>query len=76
MWLDCGEHGVVPLSRVRRRSVVARTSRNIPPCLAALVITVDGRLSRTLVNLTSGFTEGRRAARVLTVDALDPVARV
>jgi hypothetical protein len=71
-WLDCGEHGRVMLSRVRPKSVVAKAACNIPPCFAELVVTVDGYPVRSRVNLPSGFTRGRRVARVLAVSDAAP----
>jgi hypothetical protein len=71
-WLDCGEHGCVPLSRITPTLAVAKAARDIPPCFADLVITVDGRALRNRVNLPSGFRNGRRAARMVTVDDVAP----
>lgn len=72
MWLDCGEHGCLFLSRVTPKSVVAKMPRDIPPCLADLVVTVDGRFLRNRVNLPSGFSQARSIARVLPVDNVAP----
>jgi hypothetical protein len=71
-WLDCGAYGVVDLSRVTPRSVVARAEHQVPPCSAALVVSIDGREYRQPVQLVSGFRAGRRAARVLSVDDVAP----
>jgi hypothetical protein len=62
MWLECRDHGRVDLCRITPRSVVARERRDIPPCDADLVISVDGRIRRTPVNLPTGFTKGRLVA--------------
>jgi hypothetical protein len=72
MWLDCRQHGQVPLTRVTPKSVVAKQSHDIPPCSAELVVVVDGRRMRSRVMLTNGFSNGRRVARVLTVDDAAP----
>jgi hypothetical protein len=72
MWLECGEHGEVHLSRVTPKSVVAKIAREIPPCIANLVVTVDGRRMCNRVKLTSGFSRGRRMARVLSFDDVAP----
>lgn len=72
MWLDCGEHGTLPLSRVTPTLVVARECREIAPCFADLVVTVDGVRLRQPVNVTTGFTRGRRAAIVVPVDGAAP----
>ncbi len=72
IWLDCGIHGKVLLSRVTPKSVVASQPRDIPPCLADLVVTVDGQRMQSRVNLASGFSKNRRAALVLSVDAIAP----
>lgn len=71
-WLDCGEHGRVMLSRVTPRSVVAKAVHEIPPCDAELVVTVDGSSVRNPVRLHTGFTKGRRVARVYNVDDVAP----
>ena len=69
MWLDCGEYGRVNLSRITPKSVVAKEAREIPPCFADLVVSVDGRIHRTPVNV-SGFTKGRLLALIrLVTDA-------
>ncbi len=64
MRLDCGEHGQVALSRITPKSVVAKTPRDIPPCFADLVVTVDGQRLSNRVRLTSGFSKRRHAALV------------
>jgi len=71
-WLDCGEHGRVMLSRVTPRSVVAKEAAEIPPCFADLVVTIDGYPVRNRVKLPSGFTRGRRVARVFSVGDVAP----
>jgi hypothetical protein len=72
MWLDCGEHGKLFLSRITPKSVVAKSAtEGIPPCPAELVVTVDGRLLRNRVNVL-GFSKGRRTALVLPVDNVAP----
>ena len=72
MWLDCGEHGLVPLGRITPKSVVAKSSHNIPLCFADLVVTVDGLLIRSRVNRATGFSRSRRAALVYPVDDSAP----
>jgi hypothetical protein len=64
MWLDCGEHGKVPLSRITPTLVVAHSAVDIPPCTADLVIVVDGKMICHRVDVTTGFSPTRRAARV------------
>jgi hypothetical protein len=70
IWLDCGVHGRVDLSRESPRSVVAKAPHEIPACVAELVVSVDGRCRRTLINLR-GFTKGRLAA---VADSISDVA--
>jgi hypothetical protein len=72
MWLDCGEHGRLALTRVTPKSVVAEAPRDIPPCRAELIVAVDGRFLRNTVNLASGFSRGRSVALVLPVDDVAP----
>jgi hypothetical protein len=62
-WLDCGEHGCIPLVRITRKSVVARQVYNIPPCHARLVVKIDGRQVSNEVSITNGFN-GRRTALI------------
>ena len=71
MWLDCGVHGRVDLSRVTPKSVVAKAPQDIPACIAELVVSVDGRCRRTLINLR-GFTKGRLAAAVDSINDVAP----
>lgn len=72
MWLDCGEHGRLELSRISPTHVVARRPKNIPPCHADLVVVVDGREMRSKVEVPNGFHPKRRAALVLPVDLVAP----
>ena len=72
MWLDCGEHGRVPLGRITPSEVVAKECWDIPPCLAQLIVIVDGERLSSRVNLANGFTKGRRTALVLCVDNVAP----
>ncbi len=72
MWLDCGEHGMVPLSRITPTSVVARISKDIPPCDAKLVVTVDGYRMQNRIRLSEGFRKGRRTAVALPIDDIAP----
>ena len=71
-WLDCGDHGRIALSRITPTLAIAKAARDIPPCFADLVITVDGRAIRNRVNLPSGFRNGGRAARMVTVEDVAP----
>jgi hypothetical protein len=64
MWLDCGEHGRVDLSRITPKSVVAKEARHVPPCIAELVVCVDGRCRRIRVNVSRGFANGRLATAI------------
>jgi len=59
MWLDCGEHGLMHLSRITPKSVVAKERREIPPCFANLVVVVDGQRVQHRVHVPKGFTNGR-----------------
>jgi hypothetical protein len=72
MWLDCGPYGVVELTRIGPRAVFARFPREIPPCDAELVVTVDHSVDRRPVNLTNGFSRGRHAARAMARDDSAP----
>jgi hypothetical protein len=64
MWLDCGHYGRMDLSRITPKSVVAKQPRDIPPCYADLVVTVDGKRFLRRVHVASGFAKGRALARV------------
>jgi hypothetical protein len=72
MWLDCGEHGRVLLSRITPTEVVARVRRAIPPCQADLVVRVDGEEMRTRVNIANGFTRASRKAIAVPMDGAAP----
>jgi hypothetical protein len=65
MWLDCGEHGRIDLSRVTPSSVVAKVVRDLPACEAYLVVVVDGEEMRTRV-ASYGFSNGK--ATVVAID--------
>jgi hypothetical protein len=72
MWLDCGPHGRVDLSRVTPTSVVAREPRDVPPGDADLVVVVDGEEMRTRVHIANGLSRTSRVALVLPVDQVAP----
>jgi hypothetical protein len=72
MWLDCGEHGRVDLSRITPKSVVARHARRVPPGPAELVVCVDGHCERHPVSLGSGFLRGRVVALVRPIGDVAP----
>jgi hypothetical protein len=66
--LDCGEYGMLALSRVSPKSIVARTPRDIPPCDAVLIVSVDGDDLRRAVHLPLGFSKARGAALIRLLD--------
>lgn len=68
MWLDCGEHGRVPLARITPKGVVAKEPTSVPPCKAKLVVNVDGQTMATPVMLSKGFTPRSTLARVISLD--------
>jgi hypothetical protein len=73
MWLDCGPYGRVVLSRITPKSVVAKAPpRDVPPCLADLIVVVDGHRMQNRVNVTSGFSKGRLAALIQLVGDVAP----
>ncbi|MDB5297055.1 MAG: hypothetical protein JWO31_3038 [Phycisphaerales bacterium] len=72
IWLDCGVHGLLDLARVTPTSVEAVAPRDIPPCPAELVVTLDGRCLRSPVYLRSGVAEGSRDALVSPADDAAP----
>jgi hypothetical protein len=72
MWLDCGNYGLLPLNRISPESVCSPSPRDIPPCIAELVVTVDGLVIRNRVNLTAGFSRNRESALALAVDDIAP----
>jgi hypothetical protein len=71
MWLDCGTHGHVELSRITPTKVIARRRCEIPPCYAELVVVVDGETMRRPVHIPAGFTNSRLAL-ALPVDHVAP----
>jgi hypothetical protein len=72
IWLDCGPHGLLELSRVTPNSVIAKSFREIPPGFAELIVTVDGISKSIRLKLVNGFTKGRCAARAIVADDLIP----
>jgi hypothetical protein len=72
MWLECGAFGRVELSRITPTLLVGKPSHDVPACDADLVITIDGRPLRSRVNLSSGFSKRRQAARFAPVTEVAP----
>jgi len=72
MWLDCGPYGRLDLSRVTPKSVVAKgATRDIPACVADLVVMVDGKCFRTRVAMGS-FSKDRGVALIEPADEVAP----
>lgn len=71
MWLDCGTHGEVELSRITPTNVIASRRYEIPPCFAKLVVVVDGKTMHRPVHLPGGFANSRKAL-ALPVDQVAP----
>lgn len=72
--LDCGEHGLVELSRVTPTSVyIARpVPADIPPCQADLVVIVDGQEMRRRVDIAEGLTRACQNVMALPIDQVAP----
>lgn len=70
MWLECGEYGTLDLCRTSPRFVFAKTPRDIPPCEAVLVVSVDGDCVRQRVKLPAGASGNRDAVLALSIDDL------
>lgn len=68
MWLDCGEHGPVPLCRVTPYLVESPDPRDVPPCIATLVVVVDEQIVRWPVILVDGFSTVERFAVAVSID--------
>ena len=68
MWLECGPHGRIDLSRITPKAVVAKVPQKIPPCDADLVVVVDGERTQQRVNLPRGFSGGSAAMMRLVTD--------
>ena len=60
MWLE-SPFGRVDLNRITPKAVVAKSPQTIPPCLADLIVMVDGARMQKRVNLPSGFRGGSAA---------------
>jgi hypothetical protein len=71
MWLDCGLYGEVELSRITPTSVVAKSPREIPPCIAELIVTIDGARVQNRVELR-GFSKGRAVALIRLIGEVLP----
>jgi hypothetical protein len=50
-WLDCGDYGLVPLTRLTAKSVVAKSDQKIPACSADLVFMIDGKSTTNPVSI-------------------------
>ncbi len=71
MWLECGLHGRVELSRITQTLLVAKEPASIPAGPGEIVVTIDGQPKRLAVNLTHGFSN-RNAAKFVVVDDSAP----
>lgn len=64
LWLDCA-YGIVPLSQTGGTFVVSVEPRQVPPCEAQIVVSVDGHEYRRPVYLIHGITPDNPVVRVV-----------
>jgi hypothetical protein len=69
LWLDC-EHGRIPLSQVGSTFVIASCPRQLPPCKAQVVVSIDGQVYPRAVRLVNGMRANQRRTLVLADDAI------
>lgn len=72
LWLDCGGHGIVPLAQTGDTFVIAKSPKNIPPCDACVVVSVDGRLLPRNVTVVEGIRIGIAEVAILSRDEIAP----
>jgi hypothetical protein len=73
MWLE-GVAGYerIELSRVTPTSVVLKQRVDAPPCQADLVVSIDGKISRSRVDISSGFSSSRLTVSAFSIDHVAP----
>jgi len=62
-WLE-GDFGRVAVDRIRPKSIVVKATHDIAPCQANLIVVVDGEKSGRLIQIVSGFLNGRRTSLI------------
>ena len=70
LWMDCGPYGAIPLSQASYGFVIAATARDLPACIARIILTVDGRKYERTVRLVNGLASASRQAAVLPHEPL------
>jgi hypothetical protein len=69
--MECEGFGVIPLRQAAPNFVIAIEARNLPPCNAKVVVTVDGRQFVRSVYL-NGMTSDNAEATVFARDEVSP----
>ena len=72
IWMDCGDHGTVPLAHAASTFVIAAAPANVPACSAKIVLVVDGDRIERPVRLVGGMSPETREAMVSSEDAFAP----
>lgn len=73
LWLDCGSHGKIPLSRISPTAIVAIDRNAVFPIgPGRLVVVVDGEQTIVPVQVSPGTPSNRGSARVVVADEAAP----
>lgn len=55
MWMDCGEHGRIPLSQISSTFVISAIPATLPACFARLILIIDGKRLERKIKLVNGM---------------------
>jgi len=72
MWLDCGPHGKLQLSRITPNAVVVKEPVNVPPCHGNLIVSVDGEEMVVPVHVVEGISQTQHHTMALKLDHVAP----
>jgi hypothetical protein len=72
IWMDCGEHGKVPLAHASSTFVIAATPSSVPACSAKIILVVDGERIERPVRLPNGMSADAKEAAISSQDAVAP----
>ena len=70
--MDCGPYGEFALSQACSTFVISATPVSVPPCVARIILIVDGQRFDRPVQLVKGLSPDCREALVLSHDAVSP----
>jgi hypothetical protein len=73
MWMECGEHGNVPLAQAASTFVISAIPATVPAaCIALIVLMIDGKRLERPVRLVSSLSPESPKAMVSSHDSIAP----